>query len=269
MTHILIRGGRVIDPASGLDASLDVLLQDGRVAALAANIDGDGKQVLDAAGCIVAPGFVDLHAHLREPGFEQRGTIATETRAALRGGFTTVCAMPNTAPAPDSAPVVQALWDRIDRDAVVNVFPIGAVTRRREGKELAGLAELAEAGVVAFSDDGSPVADATLMRNALQLTAALGLPLSEHSDDPVLNNGGVMNEGALSERLGLKGQPAAAEVTAIARNIELAALTGARLHVAHISTARGVELVADAKARGLPVTAEVTASHLFLTEDVV
>jgi dihydroorotase len=269
VTGILIRGGRVIDPASGLDAELDVLLQDGRIAAVRAGIDAPDARVLDARGCVVAPGFVDLHAHLREPGFEQKGTIATETRAALRGGFTTVCAMPNTLPAPDSAPVVQALWERIERDALVRVFPIGTVTRRRKGEELADLAELAEAGVVAFSDDGSPVADATLMRNALQLLCALGLPLSEHSDDPVLNAGGVMNEGALSERLGLKGQSAAAEVAAIARNIELAALTGAHLHVAHVSTARGVELIADAKARGLHVTAEVTPSHLFLTEEAV
>jgi len=269
VTDILIRGGRVIDPASNLDADLDVLLVDGRVAEIRAGIEAPNARAFDATGCIVAPGFVDLHTHLREPGFEHKGTIATETRAALRGGFTTVCAMPNTDPAPDSAPVVQALWERIERDAVVNVFPIGTVTRRRQGKELADLSELAEAGVVAFSDDGSPVADATLMRNALQFTAALGLPLSEHSDDPVLNAGGVVNEGALSERLGLKGQPPAAEISAIARNIELCELTGGRLHVAHISTARGVELVADAKARGLPVTAEVTPSHLFLTEDAV
>lgn len=269
MSELLIRGGRVVDPAANADGQLDVLVRDGRLVQVAPGIEAASAVTVDARGLIVTPGFVDLHAHLREPGFEQKGTIATETRAALRGGFTTVCAMPNTNPSPDSAPVVEALWDRIKRDAAVRVFPIGCVTRGRQGKELAELAELAAAGCVAFSDDGDPVADAGLMRNALQLLAALDLPLSEHSDDPVLNAGGSMNEGRTSERLGLKGQPAAAEVSAIARNIALAETTGGRLHIAHVSTARSVELVADAKARGLRVTCEVTPSHLFLTEDAV
>lgn len=269
MSDIVIRGGRVIDPAAGIHDTLDVLVRGGKVAGVGRNLPAEGARELDAKGCIVAPGFVDLHAHLREPGFEQKGTIATETLAALYGGFTTVCAMPNTVPAPDSGPVLAALLERIERDAAVRVLPIGCVTRRREGKELAELAELAAGGAVAFSDDGSPVADGALMRNALQLVAALGLPLSEHSDDPALNADGVMNEGAVSERLGLKGQPAAAEVAAIARNIALCEATGGRLHIAHVSTARSVELVADAKARGLPVTCEVTPSHLFLTEDAV
>ncbi|MCC6386527.1 MAG: dihydroorotase [Dehalococcoidia bacterium] len=269
MTDLLIVGGRLIDPANGLDAQLDVLLRDGRVSAVGKSLSASDSVRYDATGCIVTPGFVDLHAHLREPGFEQKGTIATETLAALRGGFTTICAMPNTVPAPDSAPVVAALLERIARDARVRVFAIGAVTRGRDGKALASLSEAAEAGCVAFSDDGSPVADGQLMRNALALLGALGLPLSEHSDDPVLNAGGVMNEGRVSERLGLPGQPAAAEVAAIARNLALAEATGGRLHVAHITTARGLELVAEAKARGLHVTCEVTPSHLFLTEDAV
>jgi len=269
MTDLLISGGRVIDPANGLDAQLDVLLRDGRVSAVGKSLFASDSVRYDVTGCIVTPGFVDLHAHLREPGFEQKGTIATETLAALRGGFTTICAMPNTVPAPDSAPVVKALLERIGADARVRVFPIGAVTRGRDGKALANLAEVAGAGCVAFSDDGSPVADGQLMRNALTLLGSLGLPLSEHSDDPVLNAGGVMNEGRVSERLGLAGQPAAAEVTAIARNLALAEATGGRLHVAHITTARGLELVAEAKARGLDVTCEVTPSHLFLTEDAV
>jgi dihydroorotase len=177
--------------------------------------------------------------------------------------------MPNTSPAIDSATEVEALLQRARRDAAVRVLPIGCVTKGRAGKLLADMEELAEAGVVAFSDDGSPVADARLMRSAMLFAAALGLPISEHSDDPVLNAGGVMNEGRVSERLGLAGQPAAAEVTAIARNIALCEATGAHLHVAHVSTARGVELVADARARGLPVTAEVTPSHLLLTEEAV
>lgn len=268
--ELVIRGGRVLDPASGVDARLDILVREGRIARLEPAIEaGPGQRELDARGCIVAPGFVDLHAHLREPGFEQKGTIATETEAALRGGFTTVCAMPNTLPAPDSAPVVEALLERVARDARVRVLPIGAVTRSREGRQLAELGELAAAGCVAFSDDGNPVADARLLRSALALAGALGLPLSEHSDDPALSEGGVMNEGAVSERLGLKGQPAAAEVSAISRNLALCEMTGARLHIAHISTARGVELLAEAKARGLRVTAEVTPSHLYLTEEAV
>jgi dihydroorotase len=266
---VLIRGGRVIDPANGLDRVADVLVRNGVVAAVETALAREGARMVDARGCIVAPGFVDLHAHLREPGFEQKGTIATETRAALSGGFTTLCAMPNTNPAPDSGPVVESLLRRIAADARTRVLPIGCVTRGRDGHELADLGELAAAGCVAFSDDGSPVADGRLMRNALAFAGALGLPISEHSDDPGLSAAGVMNEGAVSERLGLAGQPAAAEITAIARNIALCEATGARLHLAHVTTARGLELVADAKARGLPVTCEVTPSHLFLTEDSV
>ena len=266
---LLIRGGRVVDPESGFDGEADVLVRDGLVSEIGAGLSGDGVRVIDARGCIVAPGFVDLHTHLREPGFEQKGTIATETAAALRGGFTTICAMPNTEPAPDSATTVEALLERIARDARVRVLPIGCVTRERGGKQLAELSELAAAGCIAFSDDGSPVADGWLMRHALELAGALGLPLSEHCDDPSLNHGGAMNEGAVSERLGLAGQPVAAEISAISRNIALCEATGARLHIAHVTTARGLELVADAKRRGLPITCEVTPSHLFLTEGAV
>jgi dihydroorotase len=265
---LLIRGGRVIDPANGIDGLLDVLLVDGRVERVAAGIDATAR-VIDARGSLVTPGFVDLHTHLREPGFEQKGTIATETLAALRGGFTTVCAMPNTNPAPDAADVLRALQERIQRDAHVNVFPIGCVTRGRAGKELAELSELAAGGCVAFSDDGSPVANARLMRNAMELARALGLPISEHCDDPELSHGGSMNEGRVSERLGLPGQPEAAETAAIARNVALCEATGARLHIAHVTTARGLEIVAQAKSRGLPISCEVTPSHLFLTEEAV
>ena len=265
---LLLRGGRVIDPANGLDGVMDVMIADGAVRQVAPTVQVPGR-VIDIHGCIVTPGFVDLHTHLREPGFEQKGTIATETLAAQRGGFTTICAMPNTNPAPDAADVLRALQERIERDAKVRVFPIGCVTRRREGKELAELAELAAGGCVALSDDGSPVSNARLMRNAMELAAAMGLPISEHCDEPELSHGGSMNEGRVSERLGLPGQPEAAETTAIARNIALCEATGARLHIAHLTTARSVELVADAKRRGLPITCEVTPSHLFLTEDAV
>jgi len=265
---LLLRGGRVIDPASGVDAVVDILVSDGGVARIGTNLEAQAR-VIDVRGRVVAPGFVDLHTHLREPGFEQKGTIATETLAALRGGFTTVCAMPNTNPAPDSAPVLEALLERIARDARVRVLPIGCVTRRREGKELAELAELADGGCVALSDDGSPVANPRLMRNAMELARAMDIPISEHCDEPDLSHGGSMNEGRVSERLGLPGQPEAAETAAIARNIALCEATGARLHIAHVTTARGLELVAEAKRRGLPVTCEVTPSHLYLTEDAV
>ena len=269
MSTLLIRGGRLIDPASGLDEQGDVLIEDGRVSAAGGSLSVDGAEVVDAAGCIVTPGFIDLHAHLREPGFEQKGTIATETEAALRGGFTTVCAMPNTDPAPDSAPAVEGLLKIVGQDARVRVLPVGSTTVGRAGERLAALSELAEAGCVALSDDGSPVPGGNLMRNALTLAGALGLVVAEHCDEPSLSGNGSMHEGAVSERLGLAGQPAAAETVAIARNVELCELTSGRFHIMHLTTARGVELVARAKERGLPVTCEVTPSHLFLTDEAV
>mgnify|MGYP005857137721 CR=1 FL=1 len=269
MTTLIIRGGHVLDPSEGIDATLDIIVRDGVIAELLPAGTTASETLLDATGCLVVPGLVDLHAHLREPGFEQKGTIATETLAALRGGFTTICAMPNTDPPPDSAPEVEALFERIERDAHVRVFPIGCVTRERAGTSLAELGELAAAGCVAFSDDGNPVAHAGLMRRALEIAGALGIPISEHCDTPELSAGGVMNEGAVSERLGLPGEPAAAEIVAIARNVALAEATGARLHVAHITTARSVDIIAEAKRRGAPITCEVTPSHLFLTEDAV
>ena len=178
--RILFRGARVIDSASGRDGLAGVLVADGVVAAIGEIGEAAGARIIDAAGCIIVPGLVDLHTHLREPGFEQKGTIASETLAALRGGFTTICAMPNTSPAPDSAPVVEAIRDIIERDARVRVLQVGCITRRREGKDLAELAELAASGCIALSDDGSPVANARLMRHAMELAAALGLPISEH-----------------------------------------------------------------------------------------
>ena len=269
MSRILIRGGRVLDPSAGLDTHADVLVADGAVRKIGEGLGADSAEVVDASGCLVVPGLVDLHAHLREPGFEQKGTIATETEAALRGGFTTVCAMPNTEPPPDNAPAVEALLERIARDARVRVLPVGCTTAGRAGKRLAEIGEVAAAGCVAISDDGSPVAEGGIMRHALTLAGALGLVVAEHCDDPALSGAGVMHEGSVSERLGLRGQPAAAEEAAIARNLSLCELTGARLHIMHLTTAGGVDLVAGAKARGLPVTCEVTPSHLFLTDDTV
>ena len=261
----LFSGAHVIDPANGIDAKLDVLVDGPVIANVAAGIAADDARVVDATGLLLLPGFVDLHAHLREPGFEQKGTIETETAAALRGGFTTICAMPNTDPAPDDASTVEALKGRIGRDAHVRVFPIGCITRERAGVSLAELSELADAGCVAFSDDGHPVTSPRLFRNALAISRSLGIPISEHSDDPALSAGGVAHEGRVSERLGLRGYPAAAEINAVARNIELAEATGARLHLAHLSCARSVALVAEA---GVANITDVETGEVLLTQNV-
>ncbi|MDP9245365.1 MAG: dihydroorotase [Chloroflexota bacterium] len=225
----------------------------------------------DAAkrGWITAPGFIDLHAHLREPGFEESETVATGARAALAGGFTTICAMPNTEPAIDSPGLVAELIARGAAANAARVLPIATITRGRKGTELADLIELAAAGAVAFSDDGSPVADAQLFRNALEYARAARRPILEHSQDLALSAGGVMHEGVVSAKLGLAGMPAAAEESAIARDLALAKLTGGRLHLSHVSTAGSVELVRRAKAGGALITAEVTPHHLALTDEWV
>jgi dihydroorotase len=269
MSELLIRNGRVLDPARGVDMTGDVLVHDGRVAATGASLAADGAEVLDATGLVVAPGFVDIHAHLRDPGFEYKETIATGTQAAARGGFTTVCCMPNTEPPIDSAATVEYILRTAATSGAVRVLPIGCVTRDRAGHELAELADLASAGCVAFSDDGAPVADGALMRHALEYARIHGLTVIDHCEDPEISAGGVMHEGWVSTRLGLRGQPAAAEESFVARDIALAAQTGAPVHIAHISTRAAVELVRRAKERGLPVTAEVTPHHLTLTHDSV
>jgi dihydroorotase len=229
----------------------------------------DHKRAAEARGLITAPGFIDLHAHLREPGFEDSETVATGAIAALAGGFTTICAMPNTEPAIDSPGLVAELIARGEAAKAARVLPVACITRGRKGKELADLVELAAAGAVAFSDDGSPVADAQLFRNALEYARAAGRPILEHSQDLVLSAGGVMHEGVVSARLGLPGMPAAAEESAIARDLSLAKLTGGRLHLSHVSTAGSVELVRRAKADGLAITCEVTPHHLALTDEWV
>lgn len=229
----------------------------------------DVRRDAQMRGLITAPGFIDLHAHLREPGFEDSETIATGAHAALAGGFTTICAMPNTEPAIDSPGLVAELIARGEAARGARVLPIATITRGRKGKELADLVELAAAGAVAFSDDGSPVADAQLFRNALEYARAAGRPILEHSQDLALSGGGVMHEGVVSARLGLAGMPAAAEESAIARDLSLAKLTGGRLHLSHVSTAGSVELVRRAKADGLAITCEVTPHHLALTDEWV
>jgi dihydroorotase len=268
MASLLLRGGRLIDPGRGLDLVGDLLIRGGRVAAVAPRLEEPADQVLDASGLLVAPGFIDLHTHLREPGFEYKETIETGTRAAAAGGFTTVCAMPNTEPAMDSRATVEFVLERARSAGAVRVLPIGCITRGRAGRALAEMAELADTGCVAFSDDGSSVADAALLRRALEYAAGLGLPVIEHCEDRALS-GGVMHEGWVSTRLGLKGIPAAAEESIVARDIALARQTGARLHIAHVSTAGSVDLVRRARAEGLAVTAEVTPHHLTLTHEAV
>ncbi len=267
---ILIKGGRVIDPSQGLDAIGDVLITDGKVVSAGMVIDAAPKDctIIDATDLVVTPGFIDLHVHLREPGQEDKETVATGALAAVRGGFTTICAMPNTEPPMDNAAVIRQVLDAASQAGLAHVLPIGCATRGRKGKELADMAELAAAGAIGFSDDGSPIADSGLMRNALSYSTTTGLPVINHCEEPSLAKDGVLHEGWVASRLGLPGQPAAAEENMVARDIELAALTGGRLHLAHISTAGSVELVRRAKASGkVGITAEVTPHHLILTEE--
>ena len=268
---ILVQGGRIIDPEQGLDKVADLLIEEGVVRGIDGQIDPpDGAQVVDASGLVVCPGFIDLHCHLREPGFEYKETIATGTRAAARGGFTTVCAMPNTNPLMDSRAVVDLVLRKGREDGAVRVLPIGCVTKGSKGAELAEMGELAESGVVGFSDDGLPVADANIMRQALSYSLSLGLPIINHCEVAELSAGGSMNEGWVSNRLGVKGIPNSAEEIMVARDIALAETTGGRLHIAHASTAGTVELVRQAKERGLTnVTCEVTPHHLTLSDETV
>lgn len=227
------------------------------------------RRALEAKGYLVVPGFIDLHAHLREPGFEDSETIATGAQAALRGGFTTICAMPNTDPAIDSPGLVAELISRGRSAGAARVLPIAAITRGRKGRELADLVELAAAGAVAFSDDGSPVEDPRLFRSALEYSRVTGRPVIEHPQEMALSARGVMHEGAVSARLGLPGMPAAAEEAAVARDIAIAKMSGARLHLTHLSTAGSIELVRRAKAEGAPITCDVTPHHLAMTDDWV
>jgi dihydroorotase len=266
---LLIRGGHIIEPSKGLDLIGDLLILDGRVAHLEGEVPPSGCPVLQAQGLVVCPGFIDLHCHLRQPGFEDKETIATGTRAAARGGFTTICCMPNTEPPIDSQAVARYIVNVAQAEGVVRVLPIGCITKGRRGEELCEMAELAAAGVVGFSDDGSPVMDSRLMRHALEYSLAFGLPIIDHCEDLSLTQGGVMNEGVMSTKSGLKGIPCAAEEAIVARDLALAEITAARVHIAHVSTAGSVALIRQAKRRGIRVTAEVTPHHLTLTEERV
>ena len=267
---LLIKNGRVLDPASQTDAALDVLLDGGKIAQVGAALSAPGAETFDAKGLIVAPGFIDLHCHLREPGGELSETIETGTRAAARGGFTAVCPMPNTSPVNDNAAVTRAMLERAAAVSPVRVWPIGAASKESKGEGLAEIGAMKEAGIVAVSDDGRPVATAKLLRQVMDYCHSLGLPLVDHCEDPSLSAGGVMREGPRSVRLGLRGIPAASESIAVARDIQVVELTGCHFHVAHLSTRESLRLVREAKQRGLPVTCEVTPHHFTLIdEDVV
>ncbi len=266
MSKLVIKNGRVIDPAQNIDTVADVAIENGTVREVAANIDATGAEIFDASGLVVTPGFVDIHVHLREPGFEHSETIESGSRAAAAGGFTSICCMPNTQPVNDSATVTSYIVDRARRHAVVNVYPIGAITKDSAGEELASFASMKQAGIVAISDDGRPVMNARVVRHAMEFARALDMPLIEHCEDLHLSAGGNMHEGLVSTRLGLRGIPRSSEDVMVARDILLAEVTGVRYHVAHISSRIAVEMVAFAKSRGLKVTSEATPHHFVLAD---
>jgi dihydroorotase len=263
---IVIRNGRVIDPASNTDRVADVLIVEGRIAGVAPDLSCPGAEILDASGMIVAPSFIDMHVHLREPGFEHAETIESGSRAAAAGGFTSVCCMPNTKPVNDSPMVTSYIVERGRSQAVVNVFPIGAITKGSAGEELAAIGAMKAAGAVAISDDGLPVMNARVMRRAMEFARSYDLPVIQHCEDLNLSAGGDMHEGAQSVRWGLRGIPAASEDAMVARDLLLAELTGARYHVAHISTRHAVAMVDYARRQGLAVTCEATPHHFALAD---
>ncbi len=271
---ILIRGGRVIDPGR-FNGLADVLIENGKIVAVGPNVkipagkSGADPTVVEATGKLVLPGFIDLHVHFREPGFEYKETIQTGTAAAAAGGFTSVCCMPNTNPVNDNQAVTEFILDQARATGSAHVFPVGAITKGSEGKELAEIGELRRSGCVAISDDGRPVMNSLVMRRAMEYALAFDLPVVDHCEDLHLSEGGCMNEGIVSTELGLPGIPAAAEDVQVARNVALAELTGARLHLAHVSTAGSVRMVREAKARGIRVTAEACPHHFSLTEEAV
>ena len=268
--NVLIKNGQVIDPANKVDEKLDVLLSDGRIARLGkpGSIPAEGAQVVEASSRLVVPGLIDMHVHLREPGFEYKETIKTGAAAAKAGGFTSVCSMPNTNPVNDSRSVTEFILSEAD-DALARVFPIGAITKGSKGEELAEMAELHAAGCVAISDDGRPVMNAAIMRRAMEYSKIFDIPVISHCEECTLSDQGAMNEGFVSTELGLRGIPAAAEEVMVSRDIALAGLTGCRVHIAHVSTGGSVRMVREAKARGVKVTAETCPHYFTLTEEAV
>ncbi len=267
----LIANGHLIDPAAGQNSGKDILIEGGKVAAWLDRNDArpEGVEVFDATGLIVAPGFIDMHVHLREPGHEHKESIASGCAAAVAGGWTSVCPMPNTNPVNDNAAITRYMIEQAEKTNLANVFPIGAITKSSDGSELAEMGEMKAAGAVAVSDDGRPVPNAGIMRRAMQYAADFGLPVIDHCEDKSLSSGGVMNEGKISLLLGLKGMSALAEEIDVARDIVLAKDTGAHIHIAHISTAAAVEAVRRAKKEGVKITCEVAPHHFTLTDAAV
>lgn len=269
MTPLIIRNGLVVDPSQNLERVTSIRIDDGKVSALDDDLSAQDATDIDASGLIVCPGFIDLHAHLREPGREDKETIETGSRAAAAGGFTSVCAMPNTTPVNDNGSVTQYVMARAAEVGLVNVFPIGAITRGSLGEELADYGEMKEAGIVALSDDGKPVANSQVMRHAFEYARDYDLPIVDHCEDPALAAGGAMHEGKFSTMLGLKGINRLAEELHVVRDVLLARETGSRVHIAHLSTRGSLEIVRWAKEQGLPVTCEVTPHHLLLADAAV
>ncbi|MBA2339913.1 MAG: dihydroorotase [Pyrinomonadaceae bacterium] len=271
MAKLLIANGYLVDPTQGINAGKNLLIEDGRITALPDRSDGtpEGTEVFDATGLVVAPGFIDLHVHLREPGQEYKETIETGARAAVAGGWTSVCAMPNTDPVNDNAAVTRFIIEQAERAKLANVFPVGAITRGSQGAELAEMGEMKKAGIVAVSDDGRPVSSAGVMRRAMEYARGFDLTVVDHCEDRTLAAGGVMHEGLWSLRLGLRGIPALAEEADAMRDCALAEVTGARVHLAHVSTKGALDAVRKAKRRGINVTCEVTPHHWTLTDAAV
>ena len=269
MPDILLRGGRVLDPAREFDAQADVLLQGGKIARIERGLAVPSKdsKIIDVKDCWVVPGLIDLHVHLREPGQEYKENIETGTAAAAAGGFSAVCCMPNTSPPNDTRAVTDLIVQRAREKGSVRVYPIGCITQGQKGETLADMGELQEAGCVAVSDDGHGVMNSEVMRRALEYARSFRMPIVQHCEDSTLSAGGAMHEGLASTRFGIRAQPAAAESAMLARDLELMALTGGRYHMAHISCAESVRLIRDAKKRGLPVTCEVTPHNLMLTDE--
>ena len=269
--NILIKNGHIIDPANKVDGKFDLLIADGKITQVGkpGSVPGEGATVVDAAGKLVVPGLIDLHVHLREPGFEYKETIASGTAAAKAGGFTAVCCMPNTNPVNDSRSVTEFILSQAAKDGAARVFPVGAITKGSKGEELAEMGELVEAGCRGISDDGKPVMSSGMMRRAMEYSKIFDLPVLSHCEDANLAAKGVMNEGFVATELGLRGIPNAAEDVMVARDIALAELTGARVHICHVSTAGSVRMIRNAKQRGVRVTAETCPHYFMLTDDAV
>ena len=267
---LLIKGGRVIDPSQDIDNVADVYIKNGKIKEIAEDLDVPAKtEIVDASGKIVCPGLVDIHVHLREPGYEYKETIKTGCQSAAAGGFTSIVCMPNTNPINDNASVTEYIMLKARTEGIVNVFPIGAITKDEKGEVLADIGEMYEAGCVGISDDGMPVTDSDLMRRAMEYVKPLGIPVITHSEDTFLSGDGVMNEGVVSTKLGLKGIPNASEEVMIGRDIILSELTGTNIHVCHVSSAGSVRLIREAKKRGINITAEATPHHFTLTDEAV